>query len=196
MSPSALGTPRCTRTWRGCLRLSARLSRPPAGSSASTFGLLLWRLWSWIAHVLCSPAWLVDRVAVRRCSCDGTDHPGPVVIMATFPGYLVHGVLGAVVATLAVFVPVYLFVVVPGPLFRRYEDHPRLRGFMKGATAAAAGANRRRRESRSVARPSPGGSPSPSGSLRLRFSSRSASMHQTRRARGTALSASRRRPSL
>jgi chromate transporter len=44
------------------------------------------------------------------------------------------------VATVAVFVPVYLFVVVPGPLFRRYERHPRLVGFVKGATAAAAGA--------------------------------------------------------
>ena len=66
--------------------------------------------------------------------------PGPVVIMATFAGYLVHGVLGATVATLAVFLPVYLFVVIPGPLFRRYEKHPRLIGFVKGATAAAAGA--------------------------------------------------------
>jgi chromate transporter len=60
--------------------------------------------------------------------------------MATFAGYLVHGVLGAVVATVAVFLPVYLFVVIPGPLFRRYEKHPRLIGFVKGATAAAAGA--------------------------------------------------------
>jgi chromate transporter len=66
--------------------------------------------------------------------------PGPVVIMATFGGYLIHGMLGAVIATVAVFAPVYLFVVVPGRLFRRYERHPRLQGFVKGATAAAAGA--------------------------------------------------------
>jgi chromate transporter len=76
----------------------------------------------------------VDAVAMGLIS------PGPVVIMATFAGYLVHGVLGAVVATAAVFLPVYLFVVIPGPLFRRYEKHPRLIGFVKGATAAAAGA--------------------------------------------------------
>jgi chromate transporter len=76
----------------------------------------------------------VDAVAM------GLITPGPVVIMATFAGYLVHGVLGATIATLAVFLPVYLFVVIPGPLFRRYEKHPRLRGFIKGATAAAAGA--------------------------------------------------------
>jgi chromate transporter len=76
----------------------------------------------------------VDAVAM------GLITPGPVVIMATFAGYLVHGVLGATIATIAVFLPVYFFVVIPGPLFRRYEKHPRLRGFVKGATAAAAGA--------------------------------------------------------
>jgi chromate transporter len=79
-------------------------------------------------------AQFVDAVAI------GLITPGPVVIMATFAGYLVHGVLGAVVATAAVFVPVYLFVVVPGRYFRRYENHPRLKGFVKGITAAAAGA--------------------------------------------------------
>jgi chromate transporter len=70
----------------------------------------------------------------------GLISPGPVVIMATFAGYLVYGVVGAVVATLAVFLPVYLFVVVPGGWFRRHEKHPRLQGFVKGATAAAVGA--------------------------------------------------------
>jgi len=79
-------------------------------------------------------AQFVDAVAI------GLITPGPVVIMATFAGYLIHGILGAVVATAAVFVPVYLFVVVPGRFFRRYENHPRLQGFVKGITAAAAGA--------------------------------------------------------
>jgi len=60
--------------------------------------------------------------------------------MATFAGYLVYGIVGAIVATAAVFLPVYLFVVVPGKWFRRHERHPRLQGFVKGATAAAAGA--------------------------------------------------------
>jgi chromate transporter len=60
--------------------------------------------------------------------------------MATFAGYLVGGILGATLATVAVFLPVYLFVIIPGPLLRRHGEHPRLRGFIKGATAAAAGA--------------------------------------------------------
>ena len=84
-------------------------------------------------------AWLTEQQFVDAVAM-GLITPGPVVIMATFAGYLVHGIAGAIVATVAVFVPVYLFVVLPGPLFRRYENHPRLRGFVKGATAAAAGA--------------------------------------------------------
>ena len=83
--------------------------------------------------------WLTEQQFVDAVAM-GLISPGPVVIMATFAGYLVYGLLGAVVATVAVFVPVYLFVVVPGRFFRRHEKHPRLQGFVTGATAAAAGA--------------------------------------------------------
>jgi chromate transporter len=83
--------------------------------------------------------WLTDRQFTDAVAM-GLISPGPVVIMGTFAGYLVAGVAGAVVATVAIFTPTYLFVVVPGRLFRRFERHPRLQGFVKGATAAAAGA--------------------------------------------------------
>lgn len=83
--------------------------------------------------------WLTEQQFVDAVAM-GLISPGPVVIMATFAGYLVYGLTGAVVATVAVFVPVYLFVVVPGGFIRRHEHHPRLQGFVKGATAAAAGA--------------------------------------------------------
>ena len=84
-------------------------------------------------HWLSEPQF-VDAVAIGLIS------PGPVVIMATFAGYLIFGVSGALVATAAVFLPVYLFVIVPGRYLRRHGEHPRLLGFIKGATAAAAGA--------------------------------------------------------
>jgi chromate transporter len=70
----------------------------------------------------------------------GLISPGPVVIMATFVGYHVDGITGALIATLAVFLPVYLFVIVPGRLLRRHGEQPRLQGFITGATATAAGA--------------------------------------------------------
>jgi chromate transporter len=66
--------------------------------------------------------------------------PGPVVITATFIGYLVGGAVGAVIATVAIFLPIYLGVVIPGPWFIRHQHHPQLQAFVRGATAAAAGA--------------------------------------------------------
>jgi chromate transporter len=70
----------------------------------------------------------------------GLISPGPVVIMATFVGYLAGGFAGAVVATFAIFLPVYFFVVIPGRWFMRHRQNPRVQGFVKGATAAAGGA--------------------------------------------------------
>ena len=84
-------------------------------------------------------AWLnehqfVDAVAVAMIT------PGPVVITVVFIGYLVAGFGGAVMAAVGIFLPVYLFTVVPAPWFSRNRDHPQLKAFVQGATAAATGA--------------------------------------------------------
>jgi chromate transporter len=107
-------------------------------ASAFTFGSGLAIVPFLHAGLVEEHGWLTESEFVDAVAM-GLLTPGPVVIMATFAGYLVHGVLGATVATAAVFLPVYLFVVVPGKWFRRHERHPRLQGFVKGATAAAAG---------------------------------------------------------
>src|SRR6266540_3475734 len=65
---------------------------------------------------------------------------GPVVITAAFIGYLVGGLPGSLVATVAIFTPIYLGVVVPGRWFLRHKDNPQVKAFVRGATAAAAGA--------------------------------------------------------
>ncbi len=83
--------------------------------------------------------WLTEQQFVDAVAM-GLISPGPVVIMATFAGYIVYGITGALVATAAVFLPVYLFVIIPGGFLRRHGERPRLQGFIKGATAAAAGA--------------------------------------------------------
>jgi chromate transporter len=108
-------------------------------ASAFTFGSGLAIVPFLHAGLVDEHGWLTERQFVDAVAM-GLITPGPVVIMATFAGYLVYGILGALVATAAVFLPVYLFVVVPGKWFLRYERHPRLQGFVKGATAAAAGA--------------------------------------------------------
>ncbi len=62
------------------------------------------------------------------------------MITAAFIGYLVGGLAGAVVATVAIFTPIYLGVVIPGRWFVRHQDNSQLKAFVRGATAAAAGA--------------------------------------------------------
>src|SRR5262249_43346765 len=66
--------------------------------------------------------------------------PGPVVITVAFIGYLVGGPVGATLAAIGVFLPCYLFVVIPAPYYRRYGGNPRIRAFVDGVTAAATGA--------------------------------------------------------
>jgi chromate transporter len=76
----------------------------------------------------------LDAVAVAMIT------PGPVVITVAFIGYLVAGLAGATVAAIGVFLPVYLFVVVPYPWFDRFSDNPQVKAFVRGVTAAATGA--------------------------------------------------------
>ena len=44
------------------------------------------------------------------------------------------------VAAAGVFLPVYLFVIIPAPYFRRFRANPIVKGFVDGVSAAAAGA--------------------------------------------------------
>jgi chromate transporter len=63
-----------------------------------------------------------------------------VVITVAFIGYLVAGPVGAIAAALGVFLPVYLFVVVVGPIYKRFSNNQQIRAFVQGVTAAATGA--------------------------------------------------------
>ena len=69
----------------------------------------------------------------------GMISPGPVVITATFVGYLVAGLTGAVAATVGIFLPSFILVLIAAPLLARYRANPNVQGFVKGAYAAAIG---------------------------------------------------------
>jgi chromate transporter len=76
----------------------------------------------------------IDAVAVAMIT------PGPVVITVVFIGFLVAGLLGAIAAAIGIFLPVYVFTVIPAPWFSRNRDNAQLKAFVQGATAAATGA--------------------------------------------------------
>lgn len=69
----------------------------------------------------------------------GMISPGPVVITATFVGYLVAGFTGALAATVGVFLPSFILVLAAAPLLARYRANPNVQGLVKGAYAAAIG---------------------------------------------------------
>lgn len=69
----------------------------------------------------------------------GMISPGPVVITATFVGYLVAGFWGSLVSTVGIFLPSFLLVLIVAPLLARHRGNAKVQGFVKGAYAAAIG---------------------------------------------------------
>jgi chromate transporter len=63
--------------------------------------------------------------------------PGPLFATATFLGYLLHGYLGAVAATAAIFLPSFLMAGLVGAMAGRLRKSPVLAGFLDGVNAAA-----------------------------------------------------------
>jgi len=65
--------------------------------------------------------------------------PGPIVISATFIGYRVAGLVGAVLATTAVFLPPGLLAMVAGRALDRFGRNPVVAGFLAGVRPAVVG---------------------------------------------------------
>jgi chromate transporter len=65
--------------------------------------------------------------------------PGPIVITATFVGYQVAGLLGAALATVAVFLPSFLILAFVVPHFDRVKSNTHFRRAMKGILASFVG---------------------------------------------------------
>ena len=74
---------------------------------------------------------LVDAIAIGQVT------PGPVFTTATFIGYLLHGASGAVVATVAIFLPAFLLVAASGPLLPRIRQSRIAGSFLDGVTVAS-----------------------------------------------------------
>jgi len=82
--------------------------------------------------------WLTDRQLVDAVAV-GQLTPGPVFTTATFIGYLVAGVPGALLATLAIFLPSFLFVALLYPLVPRIRRSAVASAALDGVNVAALG---------------------------------------------------------
>jgi chromate transporter len=65
--------------------------------------------------------------------------PGPVLITATFIGYRVAGTLGALVATVSIFLPAFLMTVAAGSSLKRFRANRQVQAFLHGVTPAVVG---------------------------------------------------------
>ncbi len=74
---------------------------------------------------------LIDAIAVGQVT------PGPVFTTATFIGYVLAGPAGAVAATVAIFLPAFVYVALSGPLVPRLRRSPVAAGVLDGVNVAS-----------------------------------------------------------
>ena len=74
---------------------------------------------------------LVDAIAIGQVT------PGPVFTTATFLGYLLRGPLGAIVATVGIFLPAFILVAISGPLIPRIRRSATAGAFLDGVNVAS-----------------------------------------------------------
>ena len=80
--------------------------------------------------------WLTDKQLLDAISV-GQFTPGPVFTTATFIGYVVGGIPGALLATLGIFLPSFVFVALIHPLAARLRNSPWTASFLDGVNIAA-----------------------------------------------------------
>jgi len=74
---------------------------------------------------------LTDAIAVGQFT------PGPVFSSVTFIGYQINGLTGAIVSTIAIFLPAFLFVALLNPLVKKMRNSTALAAFLDGVNIAS-----------------------------------------------------------
>lgn len=82
--------------------------------------------------------WLTENEFINGLAL-GQITPGPVIITATFIGYKVGGLIGAVLATIAVFFPSYFILILLSPLYKEISSLSFLKAFTLGLLCAFMG---------------------------------------------------------
>jgi chromate transporter len=76
---------------------------------------------------------LLDAIAIGQVT------PGPVFAAATFIGYILGGIPGALLSTLAIFLPSFIFVAISNPLIPRIRKSPWAAGLLDGVNYSSLG---------------------------------------------------------
>lgn len=82
---------------------------------------------------LLSSTQLLDAITIGQVT------PGPVFTTATFIGYIIHGVKGASLSTLGIFLPSFIFVALATPFIFRLRSNSFFSSFLDGVNAASVG---------------------------------------------------------
>jgi len=90
------------------------------------------------ADLVVSLGWLSDRQLIDAVAI-GQVTPGPVYTTATFVGYVLGGVRGALLATLGIFLPSFIFVAISNPLVSRMRNSAWAGALLDGVNATALG---------------------------------------------------------
>jgi len=90
------------------------------------------------ADLVTNLGWLTDRQLIDAIAV-GQFTPGPVFTTATFIGFLLGGIPGALVATLAIFLPSFVFVALVFPVVPRLRRSPWTSALLDGVNVAALG---------------------------------------------------------
>lgn len=84
-----------------------------------------------VATGIMTRATLVDAIAIGQFT------PGPVFSSVTFIGYQINGFIGAVVATIAIFIPSFLFVALLNPLVKKVRSNTTIAIFLDAVNVAS-----------------------------------------------------------
>jgi chromate transporter len=82
--------------------------------------------------------WLTDQQLLDAIAI-GQITPGPVFTTATFIGFILGGVPAAVLATIGIFLPGFVFVAISNPLIPRLRASPWAGSLLEGVNAASLG---------------------------------------------------------
>ncbi|MCA1829297.1 MAG: chromate efflux transporter [Myxococcales bacterium] len=118
---------------RELLRIGLSFFRTGLGAYGGGFAII-----PHLKQVVARQGWLTDRQFADAVAI-GKLTPGPVLLLGTFIGYLQHGWLGAVVATIGIFSAPFALVAFAGTWLDRIRSRRPVRAALRGLTPAVLG---------------------------------------------------------